>query len=480
MIVALFTSRLVLQALGVEDFGLYNVIGGVVSLFAFLRTSLEQTTQRFLSYEMGTDNGRLSEVFRVNFTIHVVITIVAFLLSETIGLWFVDNYINVPSGRELATHCVYQSVVLSLCMTILTVPFSAAITAHEKMSYYAIVNIIDALLKLIIAYAILYDKNDRLILYGILMGIISVFNFALYSIYSKIKYDEVEFKLLFDRTLMKEVLGFTSWTLLGQAATLGTNQGNNVFVNIFHGVTSNAAMGVGNQIGSAILGLSGNFQKAFNPQITKSYAEKDFDYMCFLLFVMSKVTFGLMLLCSLPVIFNIDIILEIWLVIVPPGASTFAVLFIVQGIINALSTPLNFCINASGDIKRNQIILSVFYLSDLVILYFLFKTGFPPETAMWVKIYVVISILFVRLHYAIVNIPSLSMTNYCIKVLFPLIVTSTLCFILVVFLGFYSDSIKYRIVSSVFLIVSASIFLYFIMLTRDERKAVMKVLCKKK
>lgn len=480
MVIALYTSRVVLKALGVEDFGLYNVIGGVVSLFAFLRTSLEQTTQRFLNYEMGSANGRLSDVFRVNFTIHVVIAVIAFLLTETVGLWFVNNYINIPEGREIAANWVYQSVVLSLCMTIITVPFSAAINAHEKMSYYAIVTIIDAFLKLAIAFAILYDNNDRLILYGILMGLISVVDFAMYSVYSKIKFEEISFKLLFDRVLIKRVLSFTSWTLVGQAATLGTNQGNNILLNIFHGVTANAAMGVGNQIGSAILGLSGNFQKAFNPQITKSYAEKDFEYMRFLLFAMSKVTFGLMMICSIPVIFNIDIILDVWLDIVPAGASIFAILFIIQGIINALSTPLNFCVNASGNIKMNQIMQSLVYASDLLLLYMLYKSGCPPETAMWVKIYVVTTVLFVRLHYAIKYMPTLSMENYCVKVLLPLVMTSIFCGILVFILESYTFTISQRIISTVLLMIAASAMLYFIVLSKSEKKTVIKLFKRKK
>lgn len=479
MVIALYTSRVVLKALGVEDFGLYNVIGGVVSLFAFLRTSLEQTTQRFLNYEMGSTNGQLSDVFRVNFTIHVVIAVLAFLMTETVGLWFVNNYINIPEGREIAANWVYQSVVISLCMTIITVPFSAAINAHEKMSYYAIVTVIDAFLKLAIAFAILYDRNDRLILYGILMGLISVVNFALYCVYSKIKYEEISFRLLFDRELIKKVLGFTSWTLVGQAASLGTNQGNNILLNIFHGVTANAAMGVGNQIGSAILGLSGNFQKAFNPQITKSYAEKDFEYMRFLLFAMSKVTFGLMLICSIPIIFNIDLVLDIWLVNVPEGAAWFSILFITQGIINSLSSPLNFCVNASGKIKYNQIFQSLINVSDLIILYILFKIGFPPITAMCVKIYVVLLELSTRLHYASKYMPTLSVTSYIKEVMLPLIATVLFTISLMYLFNLFSGNTIIRIISTVILMLCTLLFYCFLAINKQERNSVLNALKKK-
>lgn len=427
MVIALYTSRIVLKALGVEDFGLYNVIGGVVALFSFLRSSMEQATQRFLNFEMGKSDGDLSKVFRVSLTIHVLFAAIALLLGETVGLLLVNKVIDIPEGREFAANVVYQCVLFSLCTTVVTVPFSATVIAHEQMAFYAIVNILDACLKLGIAFVVLASPPDRLILYGILMMLISVVNILLYIVYCKKRFQEVQIKLLFDKSLFKQMFGFTSWTILRQAATVGSNQGNNILINMFHGVTANAAMGIGTQVGNAVLSLSGSFQTAFNPQITKSYASKDFDYLRFLLFTVSKLSFVLMFIVSLPIIVNMDFLLDVWLEEVPVGAALFGILWIVQSIINSLSTPLNFCINASGKIKYNQIACSLVDLSDLIILFALFEIGLPPITAMAVKIYVVTFELFIRLYFACKRIPGLNLSIYSKRVLLPLIITTVLC-----------------------------------------------------
>lgn len=479
MLIALYTSRLVLCSLGVVDYGLYNVIGGVVSLFSFLRTTLEQGSQRFLNFEMGLAHGNVSKVFSSSFTIHCIAGLITLFFLETIGVWFVNNFINIPEARIVAANWVYQSVVLSLFVTILTVPFSADIISHENLSYYAIVSIVDSILKLVIAFAISFDDGDRLILYAFLMSAISIIDFLLYYIYARRKFPEARVKLCFDRDLLKRMFGFTSWTVLGQSTSLVANQGNNILLNMFHGVAANAAMGVGDQVGSALMGLSGGFQKAFNPQLTKSFAEKNYNYVKKLLYSASKLSFLLMFFCALPIIYNIDTVLEIWLVEVPKGTSAFAILFIVQGIVNALSTPLNFCVVASGEIKRAQICSSIVYLSDLILLYFLFFCGCPPAAAAFVKLIIVIADLFVRLHFACIYLPTISQKSYWTYMLIPLIKTTSIVILMFFVLKYFFQGLFWDIIATALLILFSIYLSYRVTLNNSERNCIRKNLLSK-
>ena len=479
MFIALYTSRLVLGSLGVEDYGLYNVIGGVVSLFSFLRTTLEQGSQRFLNFEMGLPGGNVNKVFSCSFTIHCLAAIITLIILETIGLWFVNSSINIDHTRIVAANWVYQSVVFSLFITILTVPFSADIISHEKLSYYAIVSIIDSILKLSIAFAISFDEGDRLILYAILMSLISLVDFFLYYLYARNKFYEARISISFDSEILKRMFGFTSWTVLGQTTSLVANQGNNILLNMFHGVAANAAMGIGDQIGSALMGLSGGFQKAFNPQLTKSFAEKNFDYVKKLLYSASKLSFLLMFFCALPIIYNIDAILKIWLITVPDDTSIFAIIFIMQGIINALSTPLNFCVVASGQIKSAQICSAIVYISDLFLLYFLFFCGLPSVTAACVKLLVVVVDLFVRLHFACLYLPTIDKRSYWKFMLIPLIKTVFFTVVLFLVLKSFFHGLLGDLIATVLLFSISFLLSYFITLDDSERNHVKKIIISK-
>lgn len=476
MIISLYTSRVILHALGVEDYGLYNVIGGVVGLFAFLRTSMTKSTQRFLNVEMAKPDGRLSETFRVSFSIHFVISLVALLLAETLGLWFLNNYIQIPEGREFAANIVYQSTVFSLVFTILSVPFNACIIAHEKMGYFAAVSIADSILKLLICYLIMIDGMDRLILYGWLMMLINLINFFLYAIYCLSKYSETSFQFLFHKGLVKEMLGYTTWTLLGQIAIIGTNQGNNVLVNMFHSVTANASMGIAHQINSAIVSLTSNFQTAFNPQITKSYAARDYDYLRFLVYSTSKISYFLLFFVSIPIIFNIGDILNIWLTKAPLYADEFCVLIIINSILNALSAPLNFSVLSSGNIKWFQIVTSIVYLSDLFFVYIFFSLGFPPVYALYVKVSIMVVILFVRLNFAHKIVASIDYYSYFKVVLKRIAIVTVLSVIIgIISLNILAD-IPYGGVLSTAVLVTTNVFLIlYIGLTTSERNMLFNI-----
>lgn len=468
MVITLYTSRLTLKYLGFEDYGLYNVIGGVVGLFAFLRTSMTKGTQRFLNVEMVNPNGNLNETFCLSINIHLAITIITLIICETIGLWFLNYYIQIPEGREFAANIVYQATVISLLTTIISVPYSADIIAHEEMGFFAVVSIIDAFLKLLISFLIVYG-DDRLILYASLMTAVSILNLALYYWYCRKHYVESKYRIYHNKKMTKSMLGYTSWTVVGQCAILGTNQGNNILVNIFHGVTSNAAMGIASQVNSAVVTLTSNFQTAFNPQITKSYASKDFDYLKRLVYTTSKISFMLLAVVCMPLIFNIDYILKLWLSNVPPNAADFCVLIICNTILNAFGAPFNFTVLSSGKIKWFQIFTSIAYLSDLLILYPLFILGYPATTALVVKLFTMAIVTVIRVYFAHREVKEITIISFVSQVLLPLLGSTilTVAFGYFVF-GFLSNVVPVFL-ATILLICVAIISNYYVSLTTNER-----------
>lgn len=472
MVVALYTSRVILKALGVEDYGLYNVIGGVVGLFAFLRTSMTKSTQRFLNFEMARPEGRLKETFSVSLTIHVLIAVIALILCETVGLWFLNRYIQIPEGREFAANIVYQSTVISLILTIISVPFNASIIAHERMGYFAVVSIVDAFLKLGICYLIMVGDSDRLVFYGWLMMGVNAVNFLLYVIYCRKNCPETSFRLLYDKALFKEMLGYTSWTVVGQAAIVGTNQGNNILINMFHSVTANAAMGVANQVNHAVVSLTSSFQTAFNPQITKSYAAKDYDYLKFLVFTTSKISFSLLTIVSIPIAFNVDGILKVWLDTVPEYSGIFVILILCNSILNALSAPLNFTVLSSGKIRNFQLVTSVVYLSDLLFVYLLFRMGMPPTAALVVKVSIMFLILCVRLYFAHKEVPCINAGSYIREVGIPLFLSTLASVGLGILLFRNAEGLLVRLAFTFLLILATLLFFYLIGLTKKEKEMV--------
>lgn len=479
MLITLYTSRLVLKALGVDDFGLYGVVGGVVGLFSFFKTSMGKATQRFINVEMVAKEGDLKSVFRTCFTIHLLVAVAMLIIAETVGLWFLNAKINIPLGREFAANIVYQTTIVSICVSMLEVPYSADIVAHENMTFFAIVSVLDAVLKLIFAFLLLNEEGDRLILYGVLMMTVTLINFLLYYIYCKRRFPEISMRLCFDRKRFKDIFGFVGWTLVGQVAIVGCNQGNNILINMFHSVAANAAMTVGSQVSHAVNNLSGNFQTAFNPQITKSYAEGNYSYLQYLVFTTSKISYCILFVVALPLVFNIDFVLDIWLDKVPEMSNIFCILCLANGIINALSAPLNFSVMASGRIKWFQIVTAIVYLSDLVILYFFFKMGFPPATAMWVKVAIMVVILLVRLFYAHREIECIDFTSYLKQVLIPLIAMSVGSILVGLAMLPLFSNIVMRITSTAVLVIVNCLLIWFVALNKDQRNALISIINKR-
>lgn len=478
--ITLFTSRVVLRELGIEDYGLYNVVGGVVALFAFLRSSMNSSTQRFLSYEMGVGNyDNLRNVFSTCFFAHLLIAAILLVFAETLGLWFLNSQIVIPEGREIAANWIYQFSIVSLCISVISVPYNADIISNEKMGYFAFLGVLNAILKLVIAYMIIISPIDKLVFYSFLMMFINIIDLILNWLFCRSNFSETQLKIYWDKETFKNVFGFSGWTIWGQLAIVGSNQGTNILVNLFYSVTANAAMGVGNQVNHAITGLVSNFQTAFKPQITKSYAEKDFTYLGKLVGYSAKISFFLLFLVSLPIIINIETILQLWLKDVPQYTNGICVIFIIASLCNTISTPLWTCIFATGHIKNYQIIVSVAYIIELLILYFLFSFNNNLVLGLTVKAVLNFTIIFITIYFVSQLIPQINIELIIRNVLIPLLVISLIGYGLSFFLIQQEYPLNVKLFYTVILEIFITFICYWMGLNKNEKKILFEILKKR-
>ncbi len=397
MFIGIYTSRVVLQALGVEDYGIYNVIGGFVALFSVLSASLVNASQRFISFEMGKDFPQMHRLFCGTVSIHLLLALVVLVVFESFGVWFLNTQLNICQERMSAANWVFQCSALTFCINIISVPYNACIIAYEKMSVFAYISIYEALAKLGIVYLLSIIGFDKLVTYTILMFMIAVSLRVIYGIYCAKHFEECHFRFVFDKPLFKEMLGFTGWNFIGSTAGILTSQGINILINLFFGVALNAARGLAEQVNQAINTFVNNFMTAMNPQITKSYAAGDIAYMNKLLVMGAKYAALLYWCIALTVFIEADVILQIWLVEVPPFAPIFLRLTIICSIFQALSNTLYIGMLATGNIKKYQIVMGGIYLGSFVLCFVFFKTGFGPEFSYLSTIIFYLIALFVRL-----------------------------------------------------------------------------------
>lgn len=398
MLVTLYTSRIILNTLGVDDFGIYNVVGGVVTMFAFFNSAMSSATQRFLSIEIGKgDYVQLRKTFNAAQIIHIGIAILIFILAETIGLWILKTYLVIPADRLQAALWVYHFSVLSFMVSVVQVPYNATIIAHERMNVYAYVSIIEVILKLLIVFMLTWITFDKLKLYGILLFIVVLVIAAIYRVYTRKNFEESKFEVVKDFTLYKTLISFSSWNLFGNIAVIAKGQGVNILLNIFFGPTVNAARGIATQVQSAVLSFVTNFQTAVNPQIIKSYASNNLEYMNSLIIKSSKISFYLLFLITLPILLEVDQILKLWLKIVPDYTPTFTILILILILINSVSGPLMTAAQATGNIKIYQIVVGTLQFLILPISYLFLKLGYSPEISLYIAIFIEVIALFFRL-----------------------------------------------------------------------------------
>lgn len=350
MVVSLYTSRVVLASLGVEDFGIYNVVGGVVGMFGFLNGSMASTTQRFLNYALGKgDTVYLNKIFSLAFFIHLGIAVIVLVLCETVGLWFLNHKLVIPDNRMFAANIVFQVSMISSFLAILGTVFNGCIIAHEKMEYYAYVSIYDTITKLLIAFFISIVSFDRLIFYAVLLSLVSITSFLIPVVMCLRQFPETKVKWFKDSALTKDMFGFSGWNILGSLSWLLRDQGVNMLINIFLGPIANASRAVAVQVSNAIQGFVSNFMTAMSPQITKNYASGNMKEMEVLAYRGSRFSFLLLFMIALPFMLNSDYILHLWLKEVPQDANSLVILTLIDCIVNAVfGVPLITSLMATG------------------------------------------------------------------------------------------------------------------------------------
>jgi O-antigen/teichoic acid export membrane protein len=475
IIVTLYTSRVILNVLGINDFGLYNVVGGIVIMFTFLNTGMVQASQRFISFEIARKNfQQLKDVFATTLTIHFLLAILFFVFAELIGLWFLNTQMNIDSERMIAANWVYQCSILAFMINIITVPYNAAIIAHEQMSVYAYVSILEVSLRLFIVYFVQWADYDQLIAFSVLQLIIAVVIRIVYGEYCRKKYSECKFKLLYDKKLFHKILSFASWSFVGNLGFTFRNQGINILINIFFGTAINAARGIAYQVSAQVSGFVSNFQMAIIPQITKRYAANEIGSMLDIVYKGSKYSFFLLYVMALPVIFKAPYILYLWLGNVPEYTVEFLRLVLIVSLIDCTAIPLGKAIDATGSIKVFQIVVAIIMLTDIPISYFLLTTGVKAYCVMYVAISTSLIGLFARLFLLKRNIQQVNMRKYILTVLLRcLLIVGISFFLMYNIKDFFADTILGVIEICIVTLIINGIIFYLIGMQSAERKFVL-------
>lgn len=425
MAVTLYTSRIVLEVLGVEDFGIYNVVGGVVTMLGFINSSLSGATSRFITFELGRGkDGDLKKVFRCAVSVHYLLALVILFLGETVGLWFVLEKMVIPPERMTAALWIYQCSIVTIIVSIISAPYNALIIAYERMSAFAYISIVEAIAKLLIVFLLMQIHYDKLIVYALLLVAIQISIRFLYTIYCNRHFPESNARYLWDKDLSRKIFAYAGWTMNGNLAIVGYTQGLNILLNLFFGPVVNAARGIAVQVQYAVQQFFFNFLMAVRPQIIKSYASGNLEYMHKLIIGSSKYSFYLMLLISMPILVNTEYILYLWLGNVPEHTVAFTRLMLFACMNYALSNPTITAIHATGDLKKFQMIEGSMLLSVVPVAYIFLKYADMPAEGVFV-VYWCIEILtqFVRILIVYPRI-KLKKSVYFFDILYPILKVS--------------------------------------------------------
>ena len=398
MIINLYTSRVILNALGVDDYGIYNVVGGFVSMFAVVSGSMSNAISRYITFELGKgDYNKTKIIFSTSVNILILTSFIIILIAETVGLWFLNSKMVIPAERLVAANWTFQLAVATFCFNLISVPYNADIIAHERMTAFAYISIVEAIFKLLVAYFVFYLIVDKLIIYALLLFFVSVFLRIIYGVYCVRNFEEANYHLVLDKTIFKEMVGFAGWSFIGSTAGILRDQGGNVLLNLFCGPIVNAARGISIQVSSAVNAFAMNFMTAINPQIIKSYAQGKQDYMVSLVNQSARFSYYLLLIISLPIIFGINSLLNIWLGLVPDYTPIFVQLSLVLVISDSLANPFITVMLATGKIKKYQIVAGSINLLNLPFSYLFLKIGFSPEIVFVIAITISQVLIFVRI-----------------------------------------------------------------------------------
>lgn len=484
MCINLYTSRVVLQALGVEDYGVFYVVWGLVYIFGFINDSMTASTQRFLTFELGTGNKqRLHEVFITSVHIHFLISLIVILLSETGGLWFLLEKMVIPEGRQTAALWCYQLSVVTAVAEVMSCPYQSVIIAHEKMSAFAYISIVDAILKLAIVGMILITDYDRLIVYAILYTCEKLLIRFIYNIYCTRHFEESRYRWFHNKSLFKSMSSFAGWSMFGNLAYVLYMQGPNMLLNVFFGPVANAAQAAASQAQNAISQFSRNFQVAINPQITKSYASKQLEEMHLLIFRGSRLTFCLLLMLCLPLTVEAPMVLGLWLKEVPENTAVFLRFLLVILMVQQTASPLITAISATGKIKNYQMITGGLMLTIIPVAYIVLKMGGRPWSVFAVYLFIAMLTYVTTLRITLPPI-KLSLKEYSNNILRPCAVVLTLSLIAPIAMKLVMDSgLLSSFLNIGITIICTGAFCYTIGLDKEMRilvkKKVTSIFCKK-
>lgn len=474
MLVGLYTSRVILRALGVVDYGIYNVVGGFVSMFSLISGSLHGSISRYLTFELGRgDIDKLRKVFSTSLYVLSALSLIVFVATETFGLWYLENKMVLPKERYDAAFWVFQISVLTFIISLVNSPYQASVISHERMAVFAYLSIADAILKLIVSFMVMYSPIDRLVYYAILLFLIGVFNQIVYVVYCKRHFEECSFKMVFDKTLFKGMFSFAGWNFIGSSAAVLRTQGANLLLNAFGGPVVNAANGIANTITHVVSGFVNSFTQAFNPQITKRYAAAEYESLMKLLIYGSKYSYYLMFLLALPVMINTHFILQIWLGIVPEYTVVFSRWIFVFLLAESISRPIITAKNATGRIRNYQIVVGGVLLLMLPLSYIFLKLGASVTVVAFTNALTAVMAIFARMYMLRGDFPCWSSKVYFKKVFLNVLQVSVAASVLPLLLCYCLDESWGRLVSTTMVSLIATIAsILYIGCDKNERSMV--------
>lgn len=472
--VSLYTSRVVLDVLGIDDFGIYSIVGGVVALFAFFNSAMSAATQRYLAFDIGkNDTGKLQKTFNSTFIIHILIAVLILIFAETVGLWYINNRLNVSSDRITAVNWVYQFSILTSLLGVMQVPFNALIIARERMNVFAFMSILDVGLKLGAVYLLYIIGYDKLILHSILICFVTLTIAIFYRLYCYKHFSESKFSLYKDIVYYKELISYSGWNLFGNIAAVAKGQGINLVLNVFFGTLVNAAYGITLQVQGAVTVFVNSFQIAVNPQIIKTYSQGNVKGTNKLVLQSTKFSFFLMLIIATPILMNTEYLLNLWLKTPPPHTVIFVRLCLINVLIDCISGPMMTGAQATGNIKWYQIIIGSLIFFNLPLSYFVLKITGEAYFVMLVSIFITIITLCVRILF-LRNMIQLSLSEFVRVVFYRIgLVSCFVCLIAAFFIkcGFVNGFVEFVLSG---LIATTVVFIFG--LSRDDKNFVIKII----
>ncbi len=470
MLVTLYTSRLILQYLGVEDYGIYNVVGGVVGMFGIISSSLSTSISRTLTFELGSGNiEKLKKVFSMSMNIQLFIIFIVFLLGETVAVWFLNYKMVIPENRIIAANWILQFSLITFLVNLISVPYNASLIAHEQMGVFAYIGILEVLCKLLIVFFLSISPIDKLIFYGALLLVVACFIQLIYFFYCKRHFIECTYHYTKDRDVYKELYDFATWNFIGSTSSILRSQGVNVILNLFFGPLVNAARAISMQVNNAINSFVSNFMVALTPQITKSYAQGNFDYLLQCIYKGSKFSFFLLYFFSLPVLVETNYILKLWLVNVPDTTVWFVRYILLFSLADTYSRALINANNATGDIKAYQMVIGGLNLTVLPIVYIVLKLGAPAESTVLVSVIVSLVGLFPRIYFNKKHFP-ITYSDFIVNVILPTVIVGLAGFIApYLALCILPDTFSSFVIVTLICILSATVSIALLGCTSEER-----------